>query len=61
MTLSAGGMGLVAGLVIALVLGGFWAWFVRSKKPNETVTIIGWGLVMALVLCAFFFDLYLPE
>lgn len=41
MTLSAGGMGLVAGLVIALVLGGFWAWFVRSKKPNETVTIIG--------------------
>lgn len=55
-----GGLGLLAGLSLALVLGGFWAWFARKKQPGETVIIIGWGIILALVLCAFFFDLYLP-
>lgn len=60
MTFASGGMGLLAGLAVAVILGGFWAWFVRKKQPKETVTIIGWGLVLALILSAFFFDLYLP-
>lgn len=54
------GMGLLTGLGIAIVLGGLWARFVRIRQPKETIVIIGWSLILALVLVAYFLDLYLP-